>query len=91
MATKTLTCHIAFCDDCAGEYEEDYTPHWPTAYEAIDHAESYGDWWRGEALLLCAGCRDKPHAFIPGDLRAEDCQRCPNPEDEHDEIAAAKA
>lgn len=84
MTTKTLTCHVAICDGCGSEYEQDYTPHWPSAGEAIDDAVQDGEWWGDEKLLLCFECRHKPHTFVPGGLRAEDCERCDNPEGEHE-------
>jgi hypothetical protein len=87
MTTKVLTCHIAICDDCKAEYEEDYTPHWPSAQEAVDDAESSGEWWSAEGVLLCNRCRYEPHAFVPSDLQADDCKRCDNPEDEHESVS----
>lgn len=84
MTVKQVTCFIAACDDCNDDYEQDYTPHWPSAAEAIDGAVDNGNWWSKDEALLCYDCRYKPHAFIPSDLNADDCDRCPNPRDEHE-------
>lgn len=84
MTVKTVTCHIAACNDCGAEYEHDYTPHWPSEGEAIDDAIGVGEWWGDEKLLLCHNCKLKPHAFTPDDLFA-DCGRCDVPEDEHED------
>lgn len=85
MTTKQITCFIAVCDDCGDEYELDYTPHWPSAAEAIDDAVSGGDWWsKGDDALLCNDCAMKPHAFVPSEVFADNCDRCPHPIEEHD-------
>lgn len=83
MAVKQVTCFIAVCDDCETEYEHDYTPHWPSAGEATDDAVGSGEWWSREGALLCSNCKLKPHAFVPSELLAEDCDRCEKPRDEH--------
>ena len=82
MSIKTLTCYIAACDDCGNEYEHDYTPHWPTAGEALDDATGSGEWWGDETLLLCSNCKLKPHLYTPSDV-FEGCGRCDLDEDEH--------
>lgn len=88
MSTKTLACHIAVCNDCGTEYEHDYTPHWPSAGEAIDDAVGSGEWWSdGEDLLLCGNCKLKPHAYTDDEVLA-DCGRCDIPADQHDEAGA---
>lgn len=78
------TCFIAVCDDCGSEHEHDYTPHWPSAGEAVDDAVNTSEWWAGDGKLLCDDCRHKPHAVVPDPLYTEDCARCGNPVDEHE-------
>lgn len=87
MAVREQACFIAQCDDCGGDYEHDYTPHWPSAGEAADDAVSSGEWWSGERLL-CYVCKDKPHAFVPSELFATDCDRCCHPAEEHGQAVA---
>lgn len=85
MGAQQVTCFIAVCDDCETEFEHDYTPHWPSSQEAIDDAVNNGDWWSDEGkVLLCDDCAVKPHAFLPSDSNAENCTRCPHPDEEHE-------
>lgn len=84
MGFKQQTCYIAVCDDCGEEFAHDYTPHWDTKGEGIDEAVDTGEWWSDGTKLLCVGCKDKPHAFVPGEFNPEDCGRCPHPAEEHE-------
>lgn len=87
MSARQVTCFIAVCNGCEEEYEHDYTPHWPTAGQAIDDAVDGGDWWSDEeTTLLCPSCVLKPHAFVEGTFDASDCLRCNIPVDEHESV-----
>lgn len=90
MGARETTCFIAECDDCGDEYEHDYTPHWPSAGEAIADAVDTGEWWASEdqKTLLCNDCRDKPHAVVPDKNDPEGCARCPHPVDEHEPVTS---
>lgn len=86
MPTGRRTCFIAVCADCGDEYENgEFTPHWLSLGEAIDDAMGSGEWWRHGDDLLCYPCKDKPHAFVKSELWADDCDRCSNPADEHED------
>jgi hypothetical protein len=90
MPAKETLCFIAVCDDCGEDYENgEFTPHWPSSGEAVDDAVGSGEWWSKDEVLLCLDCKDKPHAFVPSELFAEDCDRCCHPADEHAEPVAA--
>lgn len=86
MSAREVTCFIAQCDGCETEYEHDYTPHWPSAVEAIDDVVNNADWWASpdRKTLLCDDCKTNPHAHVPDSFSPEDCDRCGNPADEHD-------
>lgn len=86
MSAKQQTCYIITCDDCKTEYEEDYTPHFPSEGAGIDHVVGQGGWWYDDALeiLLCYSCAQKPHTPVPGPIVVDDCARCGNPSEEHE-------
>lgn len=87
MSARQVTCFVAVCDDCEDEYEHDYTPHWPSAGEAIADVVDNADWWSSADTLLCQECRSKPHAHVPDQFSPDDCDRCGNPAEEHEAVS----
>lgn len=66
MATKQVTCHIPYCDECEQVLEYEYVQHFDTEGEAISHAIDC-DWLVVEDKLYCENCRDG---------KGFDCQSC---------------
>ncbi|MDI5965818.1 hypothetical protein [Streptantibioticus silvisoli] len=58
MSTTQHTCYSVACDRCknVNDFEHDFTPHFPSAAEAIDEAESCGWVLLADGRLLCEDC-----------------------------------
>lgn len=82
---KTETCYTVRCDDCEKQFEHDWVPHWPTAALARQETEE-SEWWSDGTIDLCWECRSKSHAFILAPNTTDDCWRCSNPAEEHEEV-----
>jgi hypothetical protein len=87
---KTQTCYTLRCDACEVAWKyDDHEPHWPTymtAARVITDFDDYG-WVQLGDIVLCEDCKYKPHAFRLKPNTTDECWRCPNPAEEHDEAA----
>lgn len=67
MTIKTATCYFVVCDGCSDEeFGGEYTHHWSTDGDAVDHAESYDVFSTADGKHYCENCIE--HGRAPADV-----------------------
>lgn len=75
MSTKGVSCIVMVCDGCGGEFEHDYTPHYPDICMGREEAEYY-EWRTDGTSDWCPSCQTNPHECADTPAAPDFCVRC---------------